>query len=414
VASKPLGMNEALSGLIEFLRTPSLSTTGQGIADTAAWLAAQARRYGARAEVYATAGHPVVAGEFPGGPRTILLYGHYDVQPPDPLALWESDPFEPVIREGKLYARGATDDKGNLWAALVAASRRPPVTVKFIFEGEEEVGSPNLLPFLREHRELLACDACVLCDRGIHESGRGQIYLGNKGMIHVELRATGPKRDVHSSQAPLLPNPAWRLVDALVRLRDWHPPLPRPTVMGIPFDPAEYMSTYGVDHLPDDPVARLLYEPTCNIQGMGAGYQGPGNKTIIPATAFAKVDIRLVPGQDLHRCAAMIAECLRGVDCSIEATMRPYQAPANHWAVQAAVAAARTVYGGEPVLWPHVDGSGPLGEISDTLGVPAFLIGLGSPFATANTHAPNENLELDAFDKGIAMMEGFFRTCAEG
>ncbi len=403
-----------MGGLLEFLRLPSLSTTGRGIAETAAWLCGQAGALGAQADVYPTAGHPVVAGVFPGGPRTILLYGHYDVQPPEPLELWESDPFAPALRDGKIYARGATDDKGNLWAALMAAARAHSVTVKFIFEGEEEVGSPNLLPFLRAHREMLACDACVLCDRGIHESGRGQLYLGNKGMIHVELRATGPKRDVHSSQAPLLPNPAWRIVDALVRLRDWHPPLPRPAVTGIPFEAAEYMATYGVDYVPDDPVARLLYEPTCNIQGIGAGYQGPGNKTIIPSTAFAKVDIRLVPGQDLPECAAMVRERLAGIDCTIEATMRPYQAPADHWAVRAAIQAARTAYGGEPVVWPHVDGSGPLGEIADTLGAPAFLIGLGSPFATANTHAPNENLEVDAFWKGIAMMEGFFAACAEG
>ena len=318
------GIAEPMAGLFDFLRLPSLSTTGQGVAETAAWLCGQAQALGAEADVYPTAGHPVVAGVFPGGPRTILLYGHYDVQPPEPLELWESDPFAPTLRDGKIYARGATDDKGNLWAALVAASHNPPVTVKFVFEGEEEVGSPNLLPFLRAHRDMLACDACVLCDRGIHESGRGQLYLGNKGMIHVELRATGPKRDVHSSQAHR--RCAHSSGEGSHPCRGGHG--------GEPFRSRAVRRHRW--RRPRSGRSSSTNAVRGGLQHLGCGSAGTEQLAHHPAHGLREGGRAAGSRQDPRSSTAQVAERCGSVDGTIDTTMRPHRASGDHRANRSA------------------------------------------------------------------------------
>ena len=441
----------ALSSLKRFLSIPSVSTQNRGMDEAVSYLCEVLRSLGAEAKVVPTDGFPAVIGSFEplgdtAGQPTLLLYGHYDVQPEDPIGLWTSPPFEPSIRDGVLYARGATDDKGNIMAALwgIAVARRigaaiPRVT--FCLEGEEEIGSPHLPQILERYRSELAADACILCDRGIHESGAAQIYLGNKGMVSVRLRASGPARDVHSSQAPLIPNPARQLMEVIARisteagrvaidelLTQARRPDKDETALleALPFDGAAYARGYG---LPQgalllqgevlETFEQLLFRPTANVQGFHSGYGGSGNKTIIPSTAEAKMDIRLSPGMDKQRTADAVRAVLarasvevgRGqgdwLTIDVSGDMDPYVAPVSHPAVQAALRAGAAVYPGRPVVWPLVDGSGPLKSFADCIGGPAFLIGLGNPFATANTHAPDENLDLETYRRGIAMMAQF-------
>lgn len=436
---------EALESLRAFLAIPSVSAEGRSMGEAAGFLADLARRLGAEARVVPTGGFPAVIGAFPSGGAgpTLLLYGHYDVQPADPLELWSSDPFRPELRDGVLYARGATDDKGNIAAALwgVAVARRlglPTPRVRFLFEGEEEVGSPHLGEVLARHRAELAADACVLCDRGIHESGAAQIYLGNKGMVSVELETALAARDVHSSQAPLVPNAARRLMEAVARVaspdselliaevaRTARDPEPEEllAIRAIPFDADAYAAEYGLapGELQLRPgegavsiLTRLLFRPTANVQGFHAGYGGPGTKTIVPARAIAKLDVRLSPGMRAKEAAEGVRRALEralaaaGIAARtlvrVSADMEPYTAPLAHPAVQAAIRAGQDAYPGRPVVWPLVDGSGPLAGFARAIGGPAFIVGLGNPFGRANTHAPDENLDLEVFRRGIAMM----------
>jgi acetylornithine deacetylase/succinyl-diaminopimelate desuccinylase-like protein len=447
---------QAWRSLTDILAIPSVSAQGRGMEEAARYLHAFLSEMGAAVHLVATDGFPAVVGSLPGTPGapSLLLYGHYDVQPEDPLALWHSPPFTPTVRDGVLYARGATDDKGNIMAALwgirvAAALGLPRPHLRFCLEGEEEIGSPHLAQVLDACRHELAADACVLCDRGIHASGAAQIFLGNKGMVSVEITVTGAARDVHSSQAPLLPNAARQLVEIVARisspagepripalLGDRRPPTPaeRELLRRLPFARDAYAADYGLQAAqllpPTDAdrlavLERLLFQPTANLQGFHAGYGGPGHKTIVPARATAKLDVRLVPDMERHRAAAAVREAVvaaaraagvaeGALTVEVGADMDPYTAPVDHPAVQAAIAAGRRAYPGEPVVWPLVDGSGPLAAFARAIGGPAFLIGLGNPFERANTHAPDEKLDLDTFRRGIAMMATFLSGYAGG
>jgi acetylornithine deacetylase/succinyl-diaminopimelate desuccinylase-like protein len=379
----------------------------------------------------------VVYGEYLAGDGlpTLAIYGHYDVQPPEPLELWKTPPFEPTRIGDYIYARAATDDKGNLVAtfkaleALLATGLKPPVNLKFFFEGEEEIGSPSLEGFLRANRDRLAgADATVLCDRGVHESGRPHLFLGNKGIIKAEIEMTGPKRDVHSSQAAIMPNPAWDLVSLLHQVkpdgktvaipgfydRALSPtPLEWELLRQIPFSAEEFMADYGLDHLlvdgtPAEILAELLYKPTFNIQGIFGGYTGPGSKTIVPARATAKIDIRLVNDMTVEDTVAKAKAFFAGLGMDgrfqEKGGVQPYKLSPEYPTVQKAIGAARLAYGREPVVWPLLEGSGPMYLFPEVLGTPTFIIGLGAPFSTANTHAPNENIGIHHYLTGIKMM----------
>lgn len=430
--------NEFVSSLQDFLRLKSISTQNIGMEECSQFLMDTMDRIGISTKMLRLEGaFPAVYGEFinPNAKKTLLIYGHYDVQPPDPIELWDQDPFNPVIKDGIIYARGATDDKGNLWATVMAVKCLVdcnidlPINLKFFFEGEEEIGSPNMQAYLEEYKELMSADYSILCDRGIHESGRPQMYLGNKGIMNVEVTLTGAKRDVHSGQAPFIPNAAWQLVWLLNKLKNdqekilipgYYDKVIQPPeddlelIKKIPFDKEDYLKTYGVsDIIPKnegvDALVWLLYNPTATINGLTSGYQDEGNKTIIPNKASAKLDFRFVKNQDPEECVELIRNFFKdNYDGNIEVKCgdqrNPAKVPPSEEIVKISIEASKEVYGEEPVVWPFLDGSGPLSLFDEILCAPAIIIGLGAPFSYANTHAPNENISIDQYLKGIKLM----------
>ncbi len=436
-----------IDDLCTLLAQPSISAQNVGMEECARVLAALMQESGIASRVLTTEGYPIVYGELRAGDDlpTLAIYGHYDVQPPEPLELWKTPPFQPTRVGDNIYARAATDDKGNLVAtikaveALQQAFGQVPINVKFFFEGEEEIGSPSLEGFLRSHKDLLVgADATILCDRGIHESGRPHIFLGNKGIIKGELELRGPQRDVHSSQAPIIPNPVWDLINLLhqvkpngktVAIPGFYDELVPPTLLelelirGIPFSPEEYRRDYGLDHLlvegsASDLLAELLYKPTFNIQGIYGGYSGPGSKTILPARATAKIDIRLVHAMTAEGTTAKIKAFFakRGIEVGfqIKGQTEAYKLSPENPVVQAAIRAAKLAYGLDPVVWPMLEGSGPMYLFPEILGTPTFIIGLGAPFSTANTHAPNENIGINHYLTGVKMMATLYATYGIG
>jgi acetylornithine deacetylase/succinyl-diaminopimelate desuccinylase-like protein len=421
-----------------FLAQPSVSTTGQGIEDMVVYLTRELDGLGFATRVLTLPGaYPLIHAEAgpPAADVHLTVYGHYDVQAPDPLELWHSDPFQPEIRDGKIFARGATDDKGNLFANIKAAEAlktllgQLPIRLTFFFEGEEEIGSPNLRAYLKEYADLFRADATILCDRGVHESGRPQIYLGDKGLVSVRLRSFGAARDVHSGHAPLIPSAAWNLIRLLGRIKgpddrilipeyyeDVEPPTEEELALlaGVPFDPEQFKARYGIDRIlvngsPLDQLRALVFEPTANVSGLIGGWTGAKPKTIVPAQAEAVMDFRLVKRQS---CDAAAEKIRRFVDSRTEGRFEmeahphfeEYRCPPGDPWARLAVSSAREATGAEPVVWPLLDGSGPLCWFNRYLGGPTFIIGLGAPFETANTHAPNENIGLDHYLTGIVQM----------
>ncbi len=427
-----------LDELLAFLSQPSVSTTGLGIEKTVGILEAELDRLGFETHLFTHEGaYPVVFGEAgdPDTPVSLCIYGHYDVQDPDPLSEWKSDPFAPEIRGGKIYARGATDDKGNLFANIKAAEAvrsilgALPVRLKFFFEGEEEIGSPNLRAYLSTYAERLRADATVVCDRGVHESGRPQIYLGDKGLVSVRVRCRHAGRDVHSGHAPLIPSSPWNLIRLLISMKDHEDRIQIPgfaddiegptdselaLLESIPFDSEEFCRQYGISRIlagggPADRLRSLLFSPTCNISGIRSGWVGEKAKTIIPAEASAIMDFRLVKGQSAHAAAEKIRRFMDEspygpFDATASPVFEPYQCPPEDPWAQLAMSTAREVTGKDPVVWPLLDGSGPLCWFHRYLKGPTFIIGLGAPFETANTHAPNENIGIEQYLTGIVQM----------
>jgi len=432
---------EFIESLFSFLRIKSISAQNVGMEECAVFLQEFMEKCGVETRLLNLDGaFPALYGEVlnPKAKKTILIYGHYDVQPEDPLELWDSDPFDPVIREGKIFARGATDDKGNLMATLLALKTllavncSLPINLKFFFEGEEEIGSPNMKAYMEEYQELLRADYTILCDRGIHESGRPQIYLGNKGITHADITIYGAKRDVHSGQAPLIPNAAWELIWLLNKLKDdrdhilvdeYENEVIQPgkedleLMENIPFDREEYAEIYGITNVINgnshkthvDSLVQLLYSPTMTINGLISGYQGSGNKTVIPNRATAKLDFRFVknmdPAQSVERVKSYLSKIYPGkIDVEFGDVRNPSKVSPNADIVKTAIAATTEIYGSEPVVWPLLDGSGPMSLFEELLGAPAIIIGLGAPFAYANTHAPNENIGVEDYLNGIKAM----------
>lgn len=434
---------QLIESLKQFLRLKSISTQSIGMEECADFLKETMDDIGIETKMLRKDGaFPVIYGEVknPSATKTLLIYGHYDVQPPEPIELWDSDPFDPVIRDGKIYARGATDDKGNLWATIMAVKSllenniELPINLKFFFEGEEEIGSPNFKAYMLENKDLLAADYTILCDRGIHESGRPQMYLGHKGIMNIEITIKGAHRDVHSGQAPFIPNAAWDLVWLLNKLKNENDEILIPgyydhvlqpseedleLLQKVPFDKKEYSEIYGIkDIIPKsdgvDALVALLFKPTATINGLTSGYQEAGNKTIVPCQASAKLDFRFVKDQDPEVCAEKIKEFLNNhYDGVIEVKMGDHRKPSKvspkAEIVQVVIECSKDVYGEDPVVWPMLDGAGPMGLFEEILNAPAIIVGLGAPFAFANTHAPNENISVDNYLSGIKLMASIYQ-----
>ncbi len=416
--------------LFDLLSRPSISSQNIGVRECGEALAEMARNAGMEAKVMETGGHPVVFAQCIVDPAlpTVLFYGHYDVQPPEPLEDWLSPPFEPTIRDGRIFARGAADNKGQMLCHLLAveawlqAAGPLPVNVKMIFDGEEESGSVNLEKFVSGHREMLAADLVYTSDGPMHESGRPYVLLGVRGILYVELNAQGAKWDNHSgNKGGVVPNPAWILVDLLRTMRDpdgkilingfyddIEPPSERimELVRSLPFDREKIKKTIGYDGLDLDPQTyyrRLLLEPTFNIAGFGSGYLGEGMKTIIPGTAVLKMDMRLVVNQDpddiFEKFEAHVRKHAPGVEVKKMGTMAPSRTLPDIPEVAEVIEAVRSAYGSEPVIMPTLGGSLPDAVWTRTMATPSVMV----PYANAdeNNHSPNENLVIECFFDGI-------------
>ncbi|MEA2575253.1 MAG: hypothetical protein QOH93_2551 [Chloroflexia bacterium] len=424
----------AIADLQRYCRQPSIAAQGVGMEEMAAIVAADLRDLGAETTLVPTAGYPVAVGRLNGdSPRRVMIYNHYDVQPPEPLEEWHTPPFEAAIQDGVLYARGVADNKGNvvarMWAARawLAVHGSLPCGVTFVFEGEEEVGSPHLAEFAAANRALLEADAC-LWEAGYRDpNGSLVLYAGVKGMLYVELRSRTVAYDLHSGNANLAPNAAWSLVRALNSLRDAQgrvlipgfyddvrPPSERELELigRSPMDVEATLQMWGVDRLlgpsqdPVDLTVQSLFEPTCNIAGIWGGYSGPGTKTVLPSMAGAKIDFRLVPDQDPERILASLQSYLAGKGFSdvevvaLEGTEWPAQSPVETPLMEAQIRAGRTVYGLEPRVVPRLAGTGPMEQLCQRYHLPA-VGGAGVGNSNSRVHAPNENVRLEDFVLGI-------------
>ena len=422
---------EFLDRLIDYVRRPSISAHGQGIGEVASYIANVMQRIGLQTRILPTAGWPMVLGErldVPGGP-TVLLYGHYDVQPPEPLDAWISPPFEPTIRNGRLYARGVGDNKGQHFAqllaleSLLACRGALPCNVRFLLEGEEEVGSPHMPEFVREHRAEVMANLVITSDGPVHESGRSQILFGVRGILSFELRAKGANRDLHSGNwGGVAPNPLWTLVHLLATMKDAHghvtiagfydnvlplSELEREALARLPIDVERVKQSLDLRQL-DQPLERGFAErlsawPTFTINGLHGGYGGQGSKTVLPHEAFARCDIRLVEAQSADEIFAKVVSHVRrhapGVELIHQGSMEPSKTPLDSPFTKPLRRAIEAAQGIEPLLVPAMGGSLPDYVFTKTLGIPAFVV----PYANADeaNHAPNENLEVERFFMGI-------------
>lgn len=438
-----------ISRLLDYLRHPSISAHNIGISEVAELLVSMLSRLGLEARAIPTSGHPMVMGRWeraPGAP-TVLLYGHYDVQPPDPLEAWISSPFEPTIRNGRIYARGAGDNKGQHFAQILAVEShlavhgRLPCNVLILLEGEEETGSPNIAEFVRTHRDLLKADLVVTADGSLDSSGRPNIVLGVRGIASFELRARAGNRDVHSgSFGGVVPNPIWTLVHLLATMKnaageitidgfhdDIVPPtdLERAMAAQLPLDVGDVKRELGLAELDapaDRPLAdRLMFHPTLTINGLHGGYGGPGSKTVLPHEAFVKCDARLVgqqnPDDILTKIEAHVKKYAPEVEFVRVESTPPSKTPLNTPFSDIVQRAVHTAQGVEPVIHPVAGGTLPDYVFTKILGAHSFVV----PYANADqaNHAPNENITIDCFLKGIrtgaALLDGLGRSlCSNG
>lgn len=420
-----------LSDLIRLLRQPSISAQNIGVAECADLISDLLRAAGFEPRLYETPRHPMIYAErlnAPGKP-TVLIYGHYDVQPPDPLDQWISPPFEPTIREGKLFARGVGDNKGQFFAQICGArawletTGELPVNVKIILEGEEETGSPHLAGFVAEHQDLLAADLVYTSDGPVLDDAHPEIVFGVRGVLSVELQASGARSDLHSGNwGGVAPNPAWTLVRLLATMQNANneitidgfsdavrPLTPRiqEAIAAIPLDQKAALATIGVEQLPP-PVGvgyfeRLVARPTLTINGLTSGYQGPRSKTVLPSTAIAKLDMRLVPDQRADdvfaKFLAHVQKHAPEVEVVRQGSMEPSSTPLDHPYAEPVRRAVERGFGQRPIDIPALGGSLPDEVWTRTLGLPSFLV----PYCNADerNHAPNENMELERFFAGI-------------
>jgi acetylornithine deacetylase/succinyl-diaminopimelate desuccinylase-like protein len=431
-----------LAELFQLIRQPSISTQDIGVTECARLLQQQMEAIGIPARLLPTAGYPVVFGEVasPEARRTVLIYGHYDVQPPEPLELWDSPPFEPTIRNGRVYGRGTGDNKGQLFAhlkgveAILKAAGRLPVNVKFLFEGEEEIGSRNLRDFAERNRELLAADCCYCADGGMLPGHQPSIVCGVRGILYVEVEAVGANRDVHSGNlGPFVPAPGWRLVHFLATLRDAEgriripgfsdavrPPsaAEREALAKLPFDPSVLTDLGLPAAAPGEGPAyheRLMFQPSLNLCGLTSGYGGAGMKTIVPHRAAVKIDMRLVVDQDpddIFEKFVAHAKAQGFGDLAIRRVggFHPSRTPIDHPVNQAAVRAVRQGFGREPLSRPCMGGSDPDYVFTRILGMPRVNV----PYAPhdENNHAPNESIALAGFFSGIKTSAAFLYEAA--
>lgn len=423
--------------LVELLRIPSVSADSKHVPDirrAAEWMAARFERMGLQTELVLTSGHPFVVAESRpvAGKPVALVYGHYDVQPPDPLNEWTTPPFEPSIRHGNVYARGATDDKGQMLTHVMSveswlrSGQDLPIQVKFLIEGEEEIGSANLEPFVAANRDRLACDCVVISDSGQFAPGFPAITYGLRGIAYYEIKLVGPRQDLHSGTfGGGVTNPAGALVALLAALKDEHgriqlpgfyddvvplTDLEREQFRQLPFSEDEFHRQLAVDGSWGEAgftnIERRWARPTCDINGLTSGYQGEGAKTVLPARASAKLSFRLVPNQDPHKITKALRQFLEsrlppGIRLELvdhhgaPGVVVPLESPY----IKAAAAAIESGFGTAPV-YIREGGSIPIvNTFARELDADVLLLGWGQN--DDNTHSPNEKFSLADYQRGI-------------
>jgi acetylornithine deacetylase/succinyl-diaminopimelate desuccinylase-like protein len=438
-----------LDEYFSFLRFPSVSTDASykdKVRQCADWVAAKLKSIGLDADVVATPGHPVVWGrnKHREGRRTVVIYGHYDVQPPDPLELWTSPPFEPVLKDGYVFARGATDNKGQIFSHIlgvqeaIAADGDLPVNLHFVIEGEEEIGSGNLAPFLKSHQAKLKCDVVVVSDTGMVARLTPTISYGLRGVVALELKVTGPKVDLHSGiYGGAVMNPAAAMSRLLASIHDSNGHIAIPGFYDdvLPLQEWEREAWKKIPVNADDEILqetgspelfgeagystleRIWARPTAEINGLGGGYQGPGTKTVIPSFTMAKLTFRLVPNQDGARIVDAAKKHLEknrppGV------TLEMVGGHSGPWYItdpkskffQAAERALRKAFNRDVAL---IREGGSIPIVSDfrkILGVETLLMGLALPNCRA--HSPNENFPVENLEAGMRMNKAVLQELA--
>jgi acetylornithine deacetylase/succinyl-diaminopimelate desuccinylase-like protein len=441
---------EYLEELKDFLRIPSISAKNEHKADierAAKWIAEKLRDAGMETvEVVQTKMHPIVYAESIQRPDrpTLLLYGHYDVQPPEPLHLWTSPPFEPTVRDGKLYARGSADDKGQLHlhvkalAALQQVNGHLPLNVKVIVEGEEEIGGQSLWDFLMNNRLRLKADALILSDTSMLGPGVPSITYGLRGLNYCQVEVTGPCRDLHSGVfGGAVPNPITILATAIAKLHDKRlrvsipgfyegvdriSPSERKAIKSLPWKEEAFRKTVGAPELCGEEgfstLERLWCRPTLELNGIWGGYTGDGAKTVIPAKAYAKLSTRLVPHQDPAKIARLVEGAIRHslprtVSCefTVLSTGHPWLADYDHPIFQKAIGALEKGFGKKKAVFIREGGSIPLVEqVERMFRIPCILLGFGLP--DENAHAPNEFISLDNYFGGMKSVALFYEDVA--
>ena len=423
--------------LFELLRIPSVSARSEHDADTeraAQWIADSLSAAGLTSAVHRTAGHPIVVGEYRGAPAgapTVVVYGHYDVQPAEPLELWTSPPFEPTVRDGRVYARGSVDDKGQLFLhikaleAHLAVRGTLPLNVIVLAEGEEEVGSENLASFIEQHAALLRCDGVVISDSAMFAPGLPSVLSSLRGLAYFQIDVQGPAQDLHSGSygGPVV-NPAMALARILATMhdadgriaipgfydavREW-PAHVREQMRGLPFTEESFREETGAPALGGEAgytvLERLWTRPTCEVNGLLSGYTGEGAKTVLPAKAMAKVSCRLVPDQDpreIERLMQAHVERVAPTGVTVSVTPlhggRPWRAELGGPLFDAARRALAAAFGREPVITGEGGSIPVVGDFERILGAPVLLIGFGLP--GENAHAPDEWMSLENFTVG--------------
>ncbi|AEW03249.1 peptidase dimerization domain protein [Niastella koreensis] len=437
-----------LDELLELLRIPSVSANSDHKDDMRKCAEKVQQRLleagAASAKVYETAGHPVVYAEKIVDPSkpTVLVYGHYDVQPPDPLNLWHSGPFEPVIKDGRIYARGSADDKGQFYMhvkALEILSKTNSLqnNIKFLIEGEEEVGSPNLADFVAAHKDLLKCDVILISDSSMISMENPSIDIGVRGLSYIQVEVTGANRDLHSGvYGGAVGNPITMLAKMIASCHDENnhitipgfyndvvesTPAERKLMAEAPYDENEYKSDLGVKELWGEKGyttnERTGIRPTLEINGIWGGYTGEGAKTVLPSKAYAKISARLVPNQSSEKITEMLLQYFRKiapVGVTVEAYNlhggEPYMTPIDSKAYQAAARAIETTFGKKPIP-VRGGGSIPICSILEKeLGVKIVFMGFG--LDSDNLHSPNEKFDLVNFYKGIETIPYFHKYFA--
>ena len=435
-----------IAELFTFLKQPSISSQQIGLTECARLLAGMMEAVGIRAAILPMGGKnnpPLVYGEIhsPGARKTLLVYGHFDVQPPEPLDAWDSPPFEPTIRDGRIYGRGSADNKGQLFAhikaveAILKSGQQLPLNLKFLFDPEEEIGSPSLDDFVMADPARFAADFAYNADGAMDPSGRPILSFGNRGACYVEINYRAANRDLHSGQfGGPVPNPNWRMLDFLKTLRDADgrvavegfydgivgpTPAEKEAIAAIPFDATSTLNYLGLKSFELPPGVsyweKIMFHPTCNICGYSSGYGGEGTKTVLPSQARVKIDMRLVKNQDPQDIFEKFRRHMHqngfdDLELKLLTSYRPAKTPIDHPMSRSVIAAVGQAFADEPIVYPVTGGSNPSSIISDFLGIPIVKVPYGSHDEC--NHAPNENLVVDLFIKGIKCSATVFHALA--